>query len=273
VTRLKSTIREMQKDHVYNKSCEKMDDLGNDTIDLVVSSPPYFNLRDYAIWPDYQAHLGFIRNVLAECFRVLKPGAWICWNIQECLPISKDEHSDDERKGCRPLLADTIKILQEVGFYYEKDIIWYKGKGTATQKLFGSYPQPSLILVSGLTEHIITCRKPKGKYRREISDDIKAKSKISKDEWGKWAVDLWEIPPTKVKGHTAPYPIELVNRCIRLNSFYGDTVLDPFMGSGTTAIAAQRAGRHYIGYEYQKEYCDLIASRLKKNHDIFEGAE
>ena len=259
----------MPQDLIYNKSCQQMDELVNESVDLVVTSPPYFNLRDYAIWATYQEHLDFIEVVLFECFRVLKPGSWICWNIQECLPISKDDQK--ERQGCYPLLADTIKLLQKVGFLYEKDIIWYKGKGTATQKLFGSYPSPSLILVSGLTEHIITCRKPKGSYKRSISAEIKEKSALTKEQWGAWAVDLWEIPPTRVKGHTAPFPIELANRCIRLNSFYDDLILDPFMGSGTTALAAKRAGRHYVGYEYQEEYYNLISERLRKNVDIFQG--
>jgi DNA modification methylase len=263
----------MLLDHVYNKSCEGMDDLPDDSVDMVVTSPPYFNLRAYAQWLTYQDHLNFLERVFRECYRVQKPGSWICWNIQECLPVPKEEQIRGEREGCYPLLADTIGVMRKVGFIYEKDIIWYKGKGTATQKLFGSYPYPSLILVSGLTEHIITARKPKGTFKREISDEIKAKSKLSKEEWGKWAVDLWEFPPTKVKGHTAPYPLELPTRCIRLNSFWGDVVLDPFMGSGTTAIAAKRCGRKYIGYEQDPNYVQLIGERLNKTMDMFEDAD
>lgn len=261
----------MLLDHVYNKSCENMDDLTEGSIDLIVTSPPYHNLRAYSQWATYQDYLNFIEKVLIECYRVQRPGSWICWNIQECLPIPEEENKTGERSGCYPLLADTIYLMRKVGYFYEKLITWYKGKGTATQKLFGSYPLPSLILISGLTEYIITCRKPKGKFKRDISDEVKDKSKLSKDEWGKWAVDLWDIPPTKVKGHTAPYPLELATRCIRLNSFYGDVVLDPFMGSGTTAIAAKRCGRKYIGYEKDSDYTMLIQERLNKTMDMFEG--
>jgi site-specific DNA-methyltransferase (adenine-specific) len=247
-----------------------MDDMEDNSVDLVVTSPPYASLRDYSVWATYQDHLNFIERVLKECFRVLKPGAWICWNIQECIPISKEEREGDERTGCYPLFADTVKLMQGAGFYYEKSITWFKGKGTATSKLFGSWPRPSLILISGLTEQIITCRKPKGKYKREISEETLQKSLVSKKEWGEWAVDLWHIPPAKVKGHSAPYPIELPLRCIRLNSFWGDVILDPFMGAGTTALAAKRCGRHFIGYEIHKKYVDLICERLRKNHDMFE---
>lgn len=261
----------MLLNHIYNKSCEKMDDLLDSSVDLVVSSPPYYNLRDYSIWPTYQDHLDFIERVLRECYRVLKPGSWICWNIQECIPFPPKQTGKE--RYCEPLLAHTIALLQKIGFLYEKDIIWYKGKGTATQKLFGSYPNPSLILVSGLTEHIITCRKPRGDYKPEVSDEIKKKSELTKEEWGKWAVDLWDIPPTKVRWHTAPFPIELAHRCIRLNSFYGGVVLDPFMGSGTTAIAAKRCGRNYVGYELHPKYVELIEARIRNVHDMFEGEE
>lgn len=262
----------MKVDHIYNKSCEKMDDLPDGSVNLVVTSPPYFNLRDYSVWKYYEDHLHWLRSVIEECYRVLSPGAWMCWNIQECIPMERDK--SQERQGTYPLLAHTISIMEDAGFFYEKDIVWYKGKGTATQKLFGSYPNPSLILVSGLTEHIITARKPLlGQKKRTVSKEVKEKSELTKQEWGAWAVDLWEIPPvpSKSTSHPAPYPVELANRCIRLNSFWGDVVLDPFMGSGTTAIAAKQAGRHYIGYEMHEKYAALANKRIGNDMDIFDG--
>lgn len=260
---------EFQVECVHNKSCEVMVEIPDGVIDLVVSSPPYYNLKEYSNWPTYKSYLDFIHRVIKECFRVMRPGSWICWNIQECIPFPPSQTGRE--RYCEPLLAHTINILMEVGFLYEKDIVWFKGKGTATQKLFGSYPYTSLILVSGLTEHIITARKPRGDYHREISNDIKEKSKLTKDEWGKWAVDLWEIHPASSKsvGHPAPYPIELATRCIRLNSFWGDVVLDPFFGAGTTGLAAKNCGRHYIGYETYPEYIRLAENRIRHDVDIF----
>lgn len=254
---------------VFNKSCESMTELDDNSVDLIVTSPPYHNLKDYSSWNSYDDYLNWLRNIFKECFRVLHPGSWICWNIQECIPKEKA----DERLGCHPLLAHTIGIMEQTGFLYEKDIIWYKGKGTATQKLFGSFPKPSLILVSGLTEHIITARKPfKGTKRKQRSQEIVDKSLISKKQWGEWATDMWEIKPvpSKLTNHPAPFPIELAERCIRLNSFVEDLVLDPFMGSGTTAVAAVRSKRNYVGYEIHKKYVNMIEAKLNKHKDLFD---
>tara|TARA_Y100000310_G_scaffold325810_1_gene389877 strand:- start:5425 stop:6201 length:777 start_codon:yes stop_codon:yes gene_type:complete len=252
----------MQLDKIYVKSCERMEELDDESVDLVVTSPPYENLKDYATWLTYADYMVFINYVFRECYRVMKPGAWICWNIQECIPRPFSQSGQERR--CDPLLAHTISKMEGQGFLYEKDIVWYKGKGTATQKLFGSYPLPSLILISGLTEHIITARKPRGKYKRNIPDDIKEKSKLTKEEWGKWAVDLWDIPPVPAKSltHPAPFPLEIPKRLIRLNSFVGDVVLDPFMGSGQTAIAARQCSRHYVGYEIHEQYAKNARDRI-----------
>ena len=260
----------MEVNKVYNKSCENMDDLPDDSVDLIITSPPYFSLKSYAQWDCYKNHLGFIDRVISECYRVLHPGQWICWNIQECVPINREQ--SEERQGCYPLLADTIQMMRNHGFFYEKDIIWYKGQGTASQKLFGSFPYPSLILTSGLTEHIITARKPlNNSPKKQRSEEIRDKSKLTKDEWGKWAVDLWHIPPvaSNTTNHPAPFPVELAYRCIRLNSFYDDVILDPFMGSGTTAIASQSSGRNYVGYEIHENYITMFRERLNNNYDIF----
>lgn len=257
---------------IINGNADNMKEIADESIDCIVTSPPYFNLKQYAQWNTYDEHLAFVEYVLAECHRVLIPGGWICWNIQECLPISKEDRQDkNEREGTIPLLADTIKAMQNADFMYEKDVIWYKGKGTATQKLFGTYPYPGLLLISGLTEHIIFARKARGKFRKERSEEVKEKSKLTKEEWGSWATDLWEIQPARAKsiGHEAPYPVELAYRCIRMNSFYGDVILDPFMGSGSTAIAAIRCGREYVGYEIHKDTIEIANMRIRESKDIF----
>jgi modification methylase len=256
---------------IFNSSCEDMKELDEGSVNLVVTSPPYYNLRDYSEWKSYADHLIFIKNVLDECYRVLMPGGWICWNIQECIPFPPAETKKE--RECMPLLAHTISLMSDIGFLYEKDIIWYKGKGTATQKLFGSYPYPGLILTSGLTEHIITARKPRGKFKRKIDPEIKEKSILTKQEWGDWAVDIWDVPPVnaKNKNHPAPYPVEIPRRCIRLNSLWGDLVLDPFMGGGTTAIACSETGRNFVGYEIHKKYIDLSLNRIRFNNmSVFE---
>jgi len=258
----------VELDKIYNKSCEDMSEIPDNSVGLVVTSPPYFDLREYATWDTYPEYMQFIRKVLKECYRVLIPGRWICWNVQECIAFPPKQTGQE--RYCQALSANTITAMLSLQFLYEKTIIWYKGKGTATQKLFGTYPLPGLILCSGLTEHIITARKPRDNFKENVPKDIKERSKITKREWADWAVDLWEFPPAKksVSGHPAAFPLELPRRCIRLWSFCGDVVLDPFIGGASTAIAAKREDRHYIGYEIHKEFIDEAQNRMTRGVGI-----
>ena len=122
-----------------------------------------------------------------------------------------------------------------------------------------------------MTEHIITARKPRGEYKKDVSDEVKSKSILSKEEWSLWALDHWQIRPESAKriGHPAPYPLEIPYRLIRMYSFCDDIVLDPFFGSGTTGLAAHKTGRNYIGYEIHKEYINIFKSRTIMQTDIF----
>jgi len=259
----------MKLNHIYNKSCEDMSDLDDGSIDLIVTSPPYFNLKEYSQWDTYDDYLWWIDGVILECYRVLRPGGWVCWNVQDSIPFPP-RLSAGERYS-EALASDSIKMLQSAGLFYEKSIVWYKGQGTATQRLFGSYPRPGLLLVSGLTEHIILCRKHRGKYKRKITKDIETKSLLTKDEWSKWTLDLWTISPESSKriGHPAPFPVEIPYRLIRMFSFYGDVILEPFLGSGSTALAAKKAGRNFIGYETSKKYIKIAKDRISSVVDIF----
>lgn len=246
-----------------------MDDLEDQSVDMVVSSPPYYSLKEYAAWKTYEDYLFFIGKVANECYRVVKPGGWVCWNVQDSIPFPPSETGKE--RYSKPLAGDSIRLFMDAGFQYEKGVIWYKGQGTATQRLFGTYPNPGLILISGLTEHILLFRKWRGDYKREVTDETREKSLLTKEEWSKWALDLWEIQPESAKriGHPAPFPVEIPKRLIRMFSFHGDIILDPFFGSGSTGIAAHMCGRKYVGYEIHSEYIDLARNRLKHNVDIF----
>lgn len=246
-----------------------MKDLNDESIDLVVTSPPYFSLRDYSTWDTYEDYLSFISRVGKECYRVMKPGSWICWNVQDSLPFPPSQTGKE--RYSKPLAADSIKTLEKCGFNYERGIVWYKGEGTATQRLFGTYPWPGLLLISSLTEPIILMRKSRGKYKKKIDQENKEKSKLSKENWSKWTLDHWDIRPESAKriGHPAPYPIEIPYRLIRMFSFVGDVVLDPFMGSGTTALAAKRCSRKYVGYDIHENYIELASKRITSDVDMF----
>jgi len=260
----------MKTNIIYNHSCENMSEVDNNSIGAVISSPPYYSLKDYCSWKTYDDYLKFLEIVLSECYRALRPGGWVCWNIQECIPFPPNANPGHRRtieRYCEPLLAQTISIMSKVGFLYEKTICW--NKNTATQRLFGSMPYPSLILISGITEYIITMRKPRGNFKLELSDEIKEKSKLTTEEWKKWAIDVWTFAPETHSWHPAPFPYELPNRCVKLFSFFDDVILDPFMGSFTTAIAAKNNGRRYIGFEIHQEYIDKGNLELQANNQLF----
>jgi len=194
----------------------------------------------------------------------------MCCNVQDSIPFPSKQTGKE--RYSEPLAADFISLMRSAGFAYEKGIIWYKGPGTATQRLFGSFPIPGLLLISGLTEHILLLRKPRNGYSRQIPLNIKQASEITNKEWSKWTLDLWDIRPetSQSLGHPAPFPAAIPYRLIRMFTFIGDIVLDPFMGSGSTAYAAKISNRQYIGYEIHNEYIQIANGRLRKTEDIFE---
>ena len=247
-----------------------MSEVDDDSVNLVVTSPPYFSLRDYSVWENYKDYLSFMQKVSDECFRVLQPGGWACINVQDSIPFPP---SNGNERYSEPLASDMIGLFRKSGFNYEKGIIWYKGKGTATQRLFGSFPNPGLLLISSLTEHILLFRKWRDGFSRVVDARVKSSSELSKKEWAEWTLDLWKIRPESSSriGHPAPYPIEIPYRLIRMFSFEGDVVLDPFLGSGTTALAARRCDRNYIGYEIHEKFKTLTKNRLIGDLDIFQG--
>jgi len=238
-----------------------MKQIPNESIALTITSPPYYNLRNYSHWNNYESYLEDMNKIFIELFRITRPSGWLAWNIQKSIPFPKS--ITGKERFHKPLTADITHLLENVGFAYENRIIWYKGKGSATQKLFGSYPYPPLILLSGVTEDIILVRKQQGKYKLDRSN--KKKSQITKEEWGQWALDFWQIGAEKASkiGHPAPFPIEIPKRLIKLFSFIDDIILDPFLGSGTTAVACKKLNRKFIGIDISEEYLEITKERLK----------
>lgn len=246
--------KDLKLNTIYNEDClETMRRMPDGFVDLVVSSPPYFNLRDYANWETYESHLKSVNAWFAEMFRVLKQGRHIAWNIQDNTP-----EPTKNGRHYHALMPDTIKIAQKSGFEWERNIIW--SKNNATQVMFGSYPYPPNMIYSTVTESICIFRKPGKTDLSNKSDE----SKVPQKEWNYLKNNLWTFTPQTKSSHPAPYPIELPTRAIKMHSFVGDTVYDPFMGSGTTAKACQDLNRNFIGSEISKEYCDIAEGRLKQ---------
>lgn len=246
-----------------------MENIESNSVNLIVTSPPYGALKDYENDEQIgktQAYSEYIENlnkVWDECVRVLAPDGKLVINIMPLFQSGKATKFN--RRVTRLVINDIENYLEATGDMFLLSLfIWDKRKITRFSS-FGSYPYPTNIFSTYPYEWIIVfC---KGGKRPPVSLDIKEKSKLTKQEWQDWAVNsFWEMQPAKAKseGHPAPFPKELPHRIIKLYSFYGDIVLDPFMGTGTTAEAAIELGRNVIGYELNPEYLSLINNKITR---------
>lgn len=253
---------------IYNHDSSDMSMIPDESVNLIITSPPYWTLKDYDVEgqigkgsSSYDYYIGELNKVWKECVRVLAPDGKICINIMPFLLTGKAARF--ERRETRLVLGDIEKFMDSTGCMFQFGLyIWDKRK-IARFSSFGSYPYPPNIFSTYPYEWITVFSK-EGK-RKTVSKEIKEKSKLTTEEWQKWAINsIWEMQPAKAKaeGHPAPFPKELPMRLIKLYSFWGDTVLDPFAGSGTTLLAAQELGRKSIGFELNPEYIKLINKKL-----------
>ena len=244
-----------------------MNDIIDESIRLIITSPPYFNAKNY----DYQDQIGLKSNSYAkyissmnpvwrECFRVLKPNGKLCIN-SPILPMDKQTMSTHHNRDYLNINNDIENnILNTTEFFRYDLIIW--DKGSTDQLMMGSYPYPPNFYGLNTIEFINIFVKD-GKPEK-IDNKTKNKSKLSKDEWRKYISSIWKFPPEHDRAHPAPFPVELPFRLIKLFSFTNDIILDPFMGSGTTALAAKMVERPFLGYELNKNYIKLGEKRLKQ---------
>lgn len=260
-------------------SSEKMAELTNESVHLVVTSPPYFNAPfDYKdLFTDYQNFLEMLSNVAKELFRVLINGRIVVINIDDMLVKGKKY----------PIVADAIKIFMEAGFDYRDKIIWKKPDGylriSKRSGVLLQNPYPMYFYPDNLLESIVIFQKGKFNYK-SISKEVRKDSKINIKEFNekKWYMTLWEmtnvLPNSNLENNIAAFPEELPYRIIKLFSYKGETILDPFCGSGTTMKIARRLGRNSIGIEIKKELIPIIKKKtefdgqlkLEKNQDTLE---
>lgn len=262
------------KAKVYYKDAKDMRDLPDESVNLIITSPPYWTLKDYGVdsqiglgSSSYKHYIDDLNKVWKECVRVLAPDGKLCINIMPFLMSGKA--AKFERRETKLVLGDIEKFMDETDEMYQFGLyIWDKRK-IARFSSFGSYPFPTNIFSTYPYEWITVFAK-KGK-RTPVSKEIKEKSKITQKEWSDWAINsIWEMQPAKAKSeeHPAPFPEELPRRLIKLYSFYGDTVLDPFAGTGTTLKAALKLGREAVGYEINQDYKRLIHKKLESECQI-----
>jgi len=223
------------------------------SVDLVVTSPPYNVDVDYGTHDDgqsYPSYLEFSRRWLSRCFEWLRDDGRLCLNI----PLDKN------KDGQQSVGADLTGIAKEAGFRYHSTIVWNEGN-ISRRTAWGSWMSASAPYVIAPVELIVVLYKSAWKKRSGSG-----KSDISRKDFMDWTNGLWTFngESRKRTGHPAPFPLELPRRCIRLFSFVGDTVLDPFLGSGTTLVAAAETGRRGIGIEIEKRYCELARARLER---------
>jgi DNA modification methylase len=249
------------------------------SVHLVVTSPPYWNLKRYNENPDqmghiqdYETFLTELEKVWRDVYRVLVPGGRLVCVVGDVCVARRNFG----RHLVFPLHADICVICRRIGFDNLNPIIWHKIANASYEvpngsKFLGKPYEPNAIIKNDM-EFILMQRKPGG-YRKPSELQRKA-SMISKDEFDRWFQQIWNIPGASTKQHPAPFPLELAIRLVRMFSFTGDTVLDPFCGTGTTMIAALRTGRNSIGVEIEPEYCRIAARYLKaENPDLFSSTK
>jgi len=239
----------------------------DETIGLIVTSPPYWNIKNYeekgqiGYNQTYEEYIQALKSVWKECNRVLHPGCKLVINIGDQFLRSRDNGGVYEIK---PIHADIIKSCQQFGFHFLGNIIWRKVSTTKTTggcTWMGSIYYPRDGYVTYEHEYIMIFKK-NGKAPKP-SEEAKKLSRIPKEFRSKWFRGIWDdMPPEKQDKHCAMFPEELPTRLIRMFSFAGDTVLDPFVGSGTTMAAAQKNHRNSIGIEINPNYIPLIKSKV-----------
>ncbi len=254
---------------LINGDARDLSFLDNESIHLVVTSPPYWNLKRYNENPgqlghinDYESFLFELERVWREVFRILVPGGRLVCVVGDVC-VSRRQFG---RHLVFPLHADICVLCRKIGFDNLNPIIWHKISNASFEvengsKFLGKPYEPNAIIKNDI-EFILMQRKPGG-YRKP-SDEQRKLSKIDKNNFDSWFRQIWNITGASTRNHPAPFPLELASRLVRMFSFHGDIVLDPFCGSGTTMIAALRYGRNSIGIDIDPDYCRMAARYLKK---------
>lgn len=222
------------------------------SVDLIVTSPPYNLGIQYGVHGDdmpYGKYLDFTRKWLKKCHRLVEPNGRLCLNV----PL------ETKKYGAINLSADIMTISKDTGWHYRTTIVWNKQYAFNRGCAWGSWLSASAPHISPAVELILVLHK--GNWKRQGGRE---NSSITKAEFMDWTNGLWNLPRINRKhiGHPAPFHVELPIRCIKLFSFVGDTVLDPFMGSGTTLVACSETGRRGIGIDIDPAYCSLARERI-----------
>ena len=241
--------REFLNKHFCHSS-EQMTELPDNSVHLMITSPPYNVTKEYDDNLNLEEYLMLLKKVWTETYRVLVSGGRACINVANL-----------GRKPYIPLHSYIINDMLEIGFQMRGEIIWNKASSASPSTAWGSWLSAANPVLRDIHEYILIFSKD------SFSHTSKGKeSTISKEEFLEWTKSVWTFPAVSAKkiGHPAPFPEELPNRLIKLYSFKQDVVLDPFLGSGTTSLAAIKNGRNYVGYDTNKKYVELADKRVSE---------
>ncbi|NWG07199.1 MAG: site-specific DNA-methyltransferase [Chloroflexi bacterium] len=238
-------------DVIHNHSSEEMKELPDNSVHLMVTSPPYNVGKEYDNNLTLEEYLDFLNRVWRETYRVLVPGGRACVNVANL-----------GRKPYIPLNGLIAREMIDLGFLMRGEIIWDKAASASTSTAWGSWQSASNPTLRDTHEYILVFSK--GTFKREKIDG--RENTISKEEFLEFTKSVWAFASESAKkvGHPAPFPVELPYRLIQLYTYSNEVVLDPFMGSGQTALAALKSGRRYVGFELSEEYLQLAKSRIEQ---------
>lgn len=260
---------------IVNGDSRQMNFIPDKSVNLVITSPPYWQLKDYGTenqigyHEDYETYINNLNLVWKECHRVLDNGCRLCVNIGD--QFARAVYYG--RYKVIPIRTEIIKFCESVGFDYMGAIIWQKQTTTNTTggaSLMGSFPTPRNGILSIDYEFILLFKKL-GVSKIKVSKEIKEQSKMTTEEWKEYFAGHWNFGGVRQDGHIAMFPEELPRRLIKMFAFKGETVLDPFMGSGTTSLAARNLERNSIGYEINPEFIEIAKSKLNINQVDIAG--
>ena len=248
---VENEISEKYLNQIFCKTSENMKELPDHCIHLMVTSPPYNVGKEYDEDLSLKEYMVLLENVFKETHRVLVPGGRVAINI-----------ANVGRKPYIPLHSEIIKVMDKLGFLMRGEIIWDKGSSAGGSCAWGSWKSAANPTLRDSHEYILIFSKELyGRNKLSIKEDT-----ITRDDFLELTKSIWRFNTESAKKvkHPAPFPIELPRRAIELYTFKGDVVLDPFVGSGSTAIAALQTGRHFVGYDISKEYVDIANKRIEK---------
>ncbi|EAH5217708.1 site-specific DNA-methyltransferase [Campylobacter upsaliensis] len=268
---------------IFYKSSQNMCEVGECSVDLIITSPPYFNIKDYAkngyqdlihshskkgdlgAISEYKIYIQELLKVWRECERVLKSNGKLCINVP-LMPMFKRDLNTHYNRHIFDLQSDIQHSILESTSLFLLDLYIWNRTNTTKKLMFGSYPYPRNFYAQNTSE-FITIYVKDGKPTNNIPQELKEQSKLNQKEWVQFTKQIWDIPiPNKADSafgkHAAIMPEAIPYRLIKLYSFIGDIVLDPFAGSGTTLKIAKELGRNFIGYEIYPHYKSVIEEKL-----------